>query len=93
MTNQEAIRFANLIIEIASQCDDEESKHTVEFTELAVKALENQKTGHWIRFKEFENGYYHIKCSECGQYWSVDGHAKVFKHCFNCGAKMKGENK
>ena len=46
------------------------------------------KTGHWIRFKEFEDGCYHIKCSECGQYWSIVGHAKIFKHCFNCGAKM-----
>ena len=49
------------------------------------------KTGHWIKFKNFENGYDHIKCSECGQYWSVDGHAKIFKHCFNCGAKMEVE--
>jgi ribosomal protein S27E len=47
------------------------------------------KTGRWIRFKEFENGYYHIKCSECGQYWSIDGHAKIFRYCFNCGAKME----
>lgn len=46
------------------------------------------KTSRWIRFKEFEHGYYHLKCSECGQYWSVDGHAKTFKYCFNCGAKM-----
>ena len=60
--------------------DDIENLPTVKPQEL--------KTGHWIRFKEFENGYYHIKCSECGQYWSVDGHAKIFKHCFNCGAKM-----
>ena len=47
-----------------------------------------QKTGHWIKFKKFENGYYRIKCSECGQYWSIDGHAKIAKYCFNCGAKM-----
>lgn len=55
-----------------------------------VRALPSvqPKTGHWIRFKEFENGYYHIKCSVCGQYWSVDGHAKIFRYCFNCGAKM-----
>lgn len=55
-----------------------------------VKAIPSTepKTGYWIRFKEFENGYYHIKCSECGQYWSIDGHAKIFKHCFNCGAMM-----
>lgn len=49
------------------------------------------KKGHWIRFKEFEDGYYHIKCSECGQYWSIDGHAKTFKYCFKCGAKMESE--
>ena len=60
---------------------------------LGDKVLENvpsaqPKIGKWIRFKEFENGYYHIRCSECGQYWSVDGHAKAFKYCFNCGAKM-----
>lgn len=46
--------------------------------------------GHWIRFKEFENGYLHIKCSNCGQYWSVADHGKIFKFCFNCGAAMKG---
>ena len=44
MKKEEAIKFGNLIIKIASQCDDEESKHTVEFTELAVKAIENQKS-------------------------------------------------
>ena len=61
---------------------------------MAMDALEQEpKTGHWIRFKEFENGYYHIKCSECGQYWSIDGHAKTFKYCFNCGARMESEDK
>ena len=61
--------------------------------ENAIEQLQPAKppTGHWIRFKEFENGYYHIKCSECGQYWSIDGHAKIFKYCFNCGAKMEVE--
>ena len=73
--------------------DEKTPTDYLEAVKMGREALENQKTGHWIRFKEFENGYYHIMCSECGQYWSVDGHAKVFKHCFNCGAKMEGENK
>lgn len=47
--------------------------------------------GYWIRFKEFEHGYFHIKCSNCGQYWSIADHDKIFKYCFNCGAKMRGE--
>ena len=33
----------------------------------------------------------HIKCSNCGQYWAISEHAKIFKYCFNCGAKMTGE--
>lgn len=49
------------------------------------------KMGHWVKFKEFEDGFYHIRCSECGQFWSADGHAKVFRYCFNCGAKMEVE--
>ena len=53
-----------------------------------LPSVNTKKTGRWIRYKEFENGYYHIKCSECEQYWSIDGHAKTFKYCFNCGAKM-----
>ena len=48
------------------------------------------KKGEWIRFKNFESGYFHIKCSNCGQYWSIDDHAKIFKYCFNCGADMRG---
>jgi len=54
-----------------------------------IPSVENK--GEWIRFKNFENGYYHIKCSKCGQYWSIDDHAKIFKYCFNCGADMRGE--
>lgn len=49
-----------------------------------------REKGEWIRFKNFESGYFHIKCSNCGQYWSIDDHAKTFKYCFNCGADMRG---
>ena len=55
-----------------------------------LSALSEDK-GEWIRFKNFEEGYFHIKCSKCGQYWSIDDHAKIFKYCFNCGADMRGE--
>lgn len=50
-------------------------------------ATSYQRIGRWIRFKNMENGYHHIKCSECGQH-CADVHAKTFKYCFNCGAKM-----
>lgn len=61
--------------------------------EMAISALsETKKKGQWIRFKNIENGYYHIKCSKCGQYWSIDDHAEIFKYCFNCGADMRKNN-
>lgn len=59
--------------------------------DMAIDALKNQKTGHWVIHKLEPNGYDHIKCSVCGQFWSVSDHNKIFKYCFNCGAKMKGE--
>lgn len=60
--------------------------------DMAIKALSvpEREKGEWIRFKNFESGYFHIKCSNCGQYWSIDDHAKTFKYCFNCGADMRG---
>lgn len=44
MTREEAIKFGNLIITLAKFDNDKYNKHTEEFTELAVKALENQKS-------------------------------------------------
>ena len=43
--------------------------------------------GRWIRLKEFKDNYYHIKCSECDQYWSING--CTIKCCFNCDARME----
>ena len=45
---------------------------------------------HWVVFKD-EQGNWHMKCSNCGQYWSMPQNAKTFKRCFSCGAKMDEE--
>ena len=77
-----------------NQCKEcaEEHRQLAEWLKDYKRLKEQEsKMGHWIRFKTNENGYYHIKCSECGQYWSVDGHAKMFKRCFNCGIRMQEE--
>lgn len=31
---------------------------------------------------------YHLNCTVCGFYWRETGHAKYFRFCPNCGAKM-----
>lgn len=47
--------------------------------------------GRWIRFKEHDSCYVHMRCSECSAYWSDPSHADSFRYCPNCGAKMDEE--
>lgn len=52
---------------------------------------ENERPqGEWIRYRDNPHQPEHIKCSNCGQYWSIADHDKTFDFCFKCGAKMKG---
>ena len=46
--------------------------------------------GEWIRYRDNPHQPEHIKCSNCGQYWSVADHDKTFDFCFKCGARMRG---
>lgn len=46
--------------------------------------------GKWIRYRDNPHQPEHIKCSNCGQYWSVADHDKTFGFCFKCGADMRG---
>lgn len=46
------------------------------------------KHGHWVRFKESDTCYVHMRCSACSAYWSDPSHADYFRYCPNCGAKM-----
>ena len=88
MTKEEAIE----ILKGAIKKPNTKDGYLGQALTMGIEALETQKTGHWIIHKLEPNGYDHIKCSVCGQFWSVSEHNKVFKYCFNCGAKMEGEN-
>ena len=46
---------------------------------------------HWIRFKERDSCYIHMRCSACSAYWSDPSHSDYFRYCPNCGAKMDEE--
>ena len=57
--------------------------------DYAIKALENQKTGHWEYVQYDSNpkiGNYH--CSVCRH---IINPFENQKYCPNCGAKMEGE--
>ena len=59
---------------------------------MAIKALEQKQTGHWIETDEWRDeingfeqwGYYH-KCSECGYVFKF---LEIDNFCPNCGIRM-----
>ncbi|MBO7733858.1 MAG: hypothetical protein J6S67_14945 [Methanobrevibacter sp.] len=75
MTREEALEILNTIPTIHEQVDA---------LEMAIEALENQKTGHWIKDEEMSIMFDIWKCSECG-----GGGDKHFKYCSYCGSKME----
>lgn len=81
MTNEEAINVLN-------DYDINFERHTpeevAEAHEMAIKALEQPKTGHWIWCASSH------KCSNCGGYVCFS-HKKLLKYCPECGAKMEAK--
>ena len=75
MTNKEAIYIINNRLN-TYYCTDED----LQVLNLAIKALEERPTGHWIEI------YDCINCSECDYTWR---HFKT-DFCPTCGADMRG---
>ena len=79
MTREEAIAYLNGLIR-------EDYKEQTEALNMAIKALEQQKMGHWV--KEYIGCIYDV-CSECGQ--KITTGYFEYEYCPNCGAKMEVE--
>ncbi len=71
----------------------EQVQELVKLNQQFAQEIENLKRpkGKWIRYRDNPHQPEHIKCSNCGQYWSVADHDKIFDICFKCGADMRGE--
>ena len=83
MTREEA----NMIIyAIPSKIWDQLSCSEINAIELATKALESCKIGHWVNLKDKYEDIIESGCSEC----DYNGNYK-FRYCPNCGAKMEVE--
>lgn len=64
-------------------------KRDVPILDMAIEALEEQKTGEWTRewLPSTNGGCYEVfRCSECEQAFNWR-----MKYCGNCGARMEGE--
>lgn len=84
MNNQEAIKILKqrqCCRECVADCKCEDCDKAFE---MGREALENQKTGHWI--KEWHINHYEYVCSECDCGEDSQPH-----YCPSCGAKMEGE--
>ena len=94
MTNQEAVELLDNLI---GMVEDNQHNDYDEAFKMGIKALENQKTGHWIEMNINPDGTHNIYCSNCNRYQKFKGHANSYnaktklKYCPNCGAKMEGE--
>ena len=97
MTNKEAIEIlkikkAAFETDAWLQCDVKILKrlqNDIKALDKGIKALENQKTGHWIELGCVGNDNYDFECSECHH---TDTQSKTVKvnYCWYCGAKMEG---
>lgn len=54
---------------------------------MAIKALEERKTGKWIDHSE--DGYGYVECPLCGYLTTCEGNKEDLHYCFWCGAKME----
>jgi len=94
MTNEEVIKIFKRKIEVMDSnaicCNFGNDK---EAFLIAIKALEQQKTGKWIYKKELRDEslpygqQFKYECSIC----EFPSKTNVFNFCPNCGAKMEEE--
>ena len=59
--------------------------------DIAINALKEQKTGHWIkRVIPSTLGYYEYECSECNHIWQYR-ELLGWNYCPSCGCRMECE--
>ena len=72
-------------------------KNDIEALKKGIKALENQKIGHWIEMGQNKDKTHNVICSECKSGFKFRGHANSiytqnkYRFCSHCGARMEGD--
>lgn len=93
MTNQEAIKVLNctslLTFCLCKVAIDGKMLSMKEALGMGIEALENQKTGRWIRKNDICTSrvqLYQFECSNCREINTFQSN-----YCPCCGAKMEGD--
>ena len=90
MTQEETIDFLNEI-KYGITPDDEHKNRLIDALDVAIKSLENQKTGHWIEVREEDDcGNMWYMCSEC-THGDIHAKTQVVPYCWWCGSRMESE--
>ena len=93
MTNEEALailkepdRIGFTVIKGNSLEDCEYNQKSQEALNMAIKALERSKVGHWIDEEDIHYGTNILTCSNCKSEFQ---HIFKYNYCPNCGTRMK----
>ena len=91
MTNQEAIKVLNCTsLQTFCLCKvaiDGKMLSMKEALGMGIKALENQKTGHWVEIDDYPHEDFECDCCG-GKVYGTEEPYEEYKYCPNCGAKM-----
>ena len=82
MTREEAIYRLNNTAWLGSDADRVATENAVQ---MAIEALQEQKTGKWIDITKSDDCFL-LKCSECG-----NDYIENTDYCPYCGTRMVGE--
>ena len=84
MTNEEAINVLHGIRADNLNLDDAYTKDKYDALGMAIEALSEQRTGHWIQISPAQI----YECSECGQN-VMTSDICAYMYCHGCGVKME----
>ncbi len=90
MTNQQAIEVLKLNNPFMAGKDKETFSKAID---KGIEALENQKTGHWIKHEKPNLGQcmkISYECSNCKVWLGCEYFIRK-SYCPNCGAEMEGD--
>jgi predicted RNA-binding Zn-ribbon protein involved in translation (DUF1610 family) len=71
------------------QCDEIRCEEWFVIHDIPAADVRSVRRGKWIKYAPHNSDM--MTCSECEQYWILDGDQYDYHFCPNCGADMRAE--